>query len=85
MLTPETLGKFAGIDSGMALVWLHQVEKANLVRHQYHWYCPKTEQELRVTKEVDEVPVFDCCHCLTAHPANICFVEVEFIPTHGKV
>lgn len=85
MLTAETLGEFAGIDSGIALVWMHQVEKAGLVRHQYNWYCPRTEQKLRTTSEVDEVPVFDCCKCLTAHPADTCFVEIEFIPLHGKV
>jgi predicted membrane-bound spermidine synthase len=81
-LTAETLGAFAGVDEGYALVWLGTLHQAGFMTTEYHWYCPTTGELLLTTETVDEAPDDVKCHrCSTTHrAATECHVSLIFHP-----
>ena len=81
-LTAEGLGVFAGVDEGLALVWLGKLHQAGLMTTEYRWYCPETGELLLTTETVNEAPDDVKCHrCSSTHKAATeCHVSLIFHP-----
>jgi hypothetical protein len=78
MLSGKTLGGIAGVDEGLALVWLHTLDKAGYIKPRYSWYCPVTENLLAVTPTNN--PVLYCPDCDKSHDNKTeAFVELSFV------
>lgn len=82
-ITSESLGKFAGIDEGLALAWLGVLRQKGLMSLEYRWYCPVTGDHLLTTATVDDAPDAVPCGslgCLShSHKAaNECHVSLVF-------
>ena len=81
-LSAETLARLAGIDDGLALVWLHTLEQVGHVKPEYRWYCPKTGALLCTTDSVNDIPdEVECRHCPASHKAESeCHLSLVFLP-----
>jgi len=54
-LTAEALGELAGVDAGLALVWLGELHSSGHLTPRYEFFCPTCGLLLAKTGSLDEV------------------------------
>lgn len=79
-LSMETLAQLAGIDEGLALVWLDRLVEAGFIEPEYRLFCPVTGERLFTCRSVSELPdKVECESCGVRHDeARECGMQLVF-------